>query len=148
MLRLINGNLFDSDAEALVNPVNTFGIMGKGIARQFKKRYPENFQLYAEACRYGEVKIGEMFVTKEGGRLIINFPTKEHWRNPSYIEWIEDGLYDLKAFLIEEKVKSVAIPALGVGNGGLKWSAVRELIIAILCDMDADITVYKPQNPV
>src|SRR5580704_11959007 len=100
MIRFTQGNLLDSEAEALVNTVNTVGVMGKGIALMFKEAFPENFKAYATACKKGDVKVGEMFVTERrdliGPRWIINFPTKKHWRHPSKLEWIEAGLADLK----------------------------------------------------
>ena len=118
--------------EALVNTVNTVGVMGKGIALMFKERFERNFRLYAKACKAGQVNIGAMFVTETteltGPRWIVNFPTKQHWRAPSKIEWIEQGLVDLKRFIVEKNVASIAIPPLGAGNGGLDWTIVRARI--------------------
>ncbi len=147
MITFTKGDLFESRAEALVNAVNCVGVMGKGIALQFKQRFPENFSLYADACLFQEVQIGKMFVTQPTDpslpRWIINFPTKKHWSNPSKLEWIEDGLKDLRRFLIEQKVQSVAIPALGAGLGGLDWSDVRALIERELAGLEAEIIVYE-----
>ena len=147
MITLTKGDLFESQAEALVNAVNCVGVMGKGIALQFKQRFPENFQLYDVACAFREVKTGKMFVTQptEHGapRWIVNFPTKKHWSNPSKLEFIEDGLKDLRRFLIEQKVQSVAIPALGAGLGGLDWKDVRRLIERELCGLETKIMVYE-----
>ena|SRR6202035_4945166 len=98
MMRFIQGNLLDAEVEALVNTVNTVGVMGKGIALMFKEAFPDNFRSYEDACKRKEVKIGRMFVTErrafEGPRWIINFPTKKHWRQPSKMEWISEGLQD------------------------------------------------------
>lgn len=147
MITFTKGDLFESHSEALVNPVNCVGVMGKGLALQFKQRFPENFRLYDAACVFREVKVGKMFVTQPTDpslpRWVINFPTKKHWSNPSKLEWIEDGLKDLRRFLIEQKVQSVAIPALGAGLGGLDWKDVRKLIERELAGMETEIMVYE-----
>jgi O-acetyl-ADP-ribose deacetylase (regulator of RNase III) len=119
--------------------------MGKGIALMFKERFDENFRRYAAACKANEVQTGKMFVTQvhelDGPRWIVNFPTKQHWRAPSRMEWVVDGLQDLRRFLVEQQVKSIAIPPLGAGNGGLAWSDVREQIERAL---DINIMVFEP----
>lgn len=148
MITFTQGNLLEARAEALVNTVNTVGVMGKGIALMFKERFDENFRRYAAACKAKEVQTGKMFVTPvhelEGPRWIVNFPTKQHWRAPSRMEWVVDGLQDLRRFLIEQQVKSIAIPPLGAGNGGLEWADVREQIEQALGDLDIDILVFEP----
>ena len=148
MITFTQGNLLESDAEALVNTVNTVGVMGKGIALMFKERFARNFRLYADACKASEVVTGTMFVTEigelTGPRWIINFPTKRHWRAPSRIEWVEEGLRDLRRVLEERGIGSVAIPPLGAGNGGLKWSDVRACIENELGDLDIDVIVFEP----
>jgi O-acetyl-ADP-ribose deacetylase (regulator of RNase III) len=149
MLTFTKGNLLESDADALVNTVNTEGIMGKGIALMFKEAFPENFRAYAAACKRGEVAIGRMFVTERQGMLgprwIVNFPTKRHWRRPSKIEWIEEGLIDLKHVIAEKRIRSIALPPLGSGNGMLEWATVRRRIEAALSDLgDVAVTVYEP----
>jgi O-acetyl-ADP-ribose deacetylase (regulator of RNase III) len=148
MLTFIQGNLLEARTEALVNTVNTVGVMGKGIALMFKERFPENFHRYAAACKAGEVRTGRMFVTQtgelDGPRWIINFPTKQHWRADSRMEWITEGLYDLSRFIVQNKVKSIAIPPLGSGNGGLDWGDVRRQVEKILGDLDAEIIVFEP----
>ncbi|MBV6811496.1 macro domain-containing protein [Xanthomonas campestris pv. pennamericanum] len=148
MITFTQGNLLESGAEALVNTVNTVGVMGKGIALMFKERFKENFLRYAAACKDNQVRIGKIFVTEvnelDGPRWIINFPTKQHWRGDSRIEWITEGLQDLHLFLIENKVKSIAIPPLGAGNGGLDWADVRPLIEEVLAGLDTDILVFEP----
>jgi O-acetyl-ADP-ribose deacetylase (regulator of RNase III) len=150
MITFTEGNLLDAKAEALVNTVNTVGVMGKGIALMFKEAFPENLRAYIAACKKGELKVGKVFVTERqnwvgGPKWIINFPTKQHWRNPSRIEWIEEGLKDLKRFIVGNNVRSVALPPLGSGNGGLDWQDVRALIEATLGDLkDVNVIVYEP----
>ncbi|ABM56689.1 type II toxin-antitoxin system antitoxin DNA ADP-ribosyl glycohydrolase DarG [Verminephrobacter eiseniae] len=148
MITFTQGNLLEARAEALVNTVNTVGVMGKGIALMFKERFAENFHRYAAACKVKEVRIGKMFVTEvselDGPRWIVNFPTKQHWRGDSRIEWITEGLQDLRRFLIENKVESIAIPPLGAGNGGLDWSEVRPQIEVALVGLDTEILVFEP----
>jgi O-acetyl-ADP-ribose deacetylase (regulator of RNase III) len=140
-----------ADAEALVNAVNCIGVMGKGIALQFKKAYPENFKAYAVACQREEVKPGRMFVFETGQmsnpRCIINFPTKRHWRGKSRYEDIESGLRALVREVRERKIRSIAIPPLGSGLGGLQWSRVRAMIEAAFNDMpDVRVKFYEPKG--
>jgi O-acetyl-ADP-ribose deacetylase (regulator of RNase III) len=150
MITFRQGNLLESRAQALVNTVNTVGMMGKGIALMFRERFDANYKRYSAACKAGEVKTGRMFITDanelNGPRWIVNFPTKQHWRAPSRMEWITEGLKDLRRFLLEQKVESVAIPPLGAGNGGLEWSGVREQIEAALGDLDVEILVFEPTS--
>ncbi len=149
MIRFVEGNLLDADVEAIVNTVNTVGVMGKGIALMFKEAFPENFRSYAAACKRGEVLVGKMFVTRRddllGPRWIINFPTKQHWRGPSHIDWIAQGLQDLRRVISEKAIRSVAVPPLGTGNGGLEWNEVRRLITHALGDLEGvEVVVYGP----
>lgn len=149
MIKFTQGNLLEAHAEALVNTVNTVGVMGKGIALMFKERFTENYRQYAAACKAGEVRVGKMFVTEVrelgGPRWVVNFPTKQNWRAPSRIEWVRDGLQDLRHFLVEKQVKSVAIPPLGAGNGGLEWYEVRKQIEIALGDLlGIEIVVFEP----
>jgi len=148
MITFTQGNLLEARTEALVNTVNTVGVMGKGIALMFKERFADNFRRYAAACKAKEVRTGTMFVTEvnelDGPRWIVNFPTKQHWHGNSKIEWITEGLQDLRRFLIENKVKSIAIPPLGAGNGGLDWSEVRPQIERALAGLDTEILVFEP----
>ncbi len=127
-----HGNLLTADVDALVNTVNTVGVMGKGIALQFKRAYPANYKAYRAACARDEVRLGRMFVVDSGAlglrRYVINFPTKGHWRSAARIEDIEAGLEDLVRVVRELGVGSIASPALGCGNGGLAWAEVRPLI--------------------
>ncbi len=150
MISFTQGNLLEAPAEALVNTVNTVGVMGKGIALMFKEAFPENYRLYREACQTKNIQVGNVFATERqdfvsGPTWIINFPTKEHWRAPSRIEWIRDGLLDLRRFIEEHKIRSVALPPLGSGNGGLDWRAVRPLIVEALEPLqDVTTIVYEP----
>lgn len=152
MIRYVKGNLLDACAEALVNTVNTVGVMGKGIALQFRETFPDNYKVYLDATKRGEVKIGSMLVTKtsnlNGVRFIINFPTKEHWRNPSRIEYIEKGLVSLRKTIQDISVQSIAVPPLGCGNGGLIWEEVRPLIEQYLGDLPVEIILYEPNSAV
>ena len=150
MITFTQGNLLEARAEALVNTVNTVGVMGKGIALMFKERFAENFRRYAAAFKAREVQTGKMFVTPvhelDGPRWIVNFPTKQHWRSPSRLEWVQEGLQDLRRFLLEQHIQSVAIPPLGAGNGGLEWAKVREQITQTLGDLDIEILVFEPTS--
>jgi O-acetyl-ADP-ribose deacetylase (regulator of RNase III) len=151
MLREEEGNLLDADADALINTVNTVGVMGKGIALQFKQAYPGNFQAYEAACRHGEVRLGKMFTYETGllgkPRLIINFPTKGHWRARSRLSDIKAGLVDLRQVIGERAIESIAVPPLGCGNGGLDWFDVRPLIQAALGDLPGvRVLVYPPHG--
>jgi O-acetyl-ADP-ribose deacetylase (regulator of RNase III) len=150
MITFTQGNLLEARVEALVNTVNTVGVMGKGIALMFKERFAENFRRYAAACKAREVQTGKMFVTPvhelDGPRWIVNFPTKQHWRSPSRLERVQEGLQDLRRFLLEQHIQSVAIPPLGAGNGGLEWAKVREQITQTLGDLDIEILVFEPTS--
>ena len=149
MIEFIKGNLLEAHVEALVNTVNTVGIMGKGIALQFRETFPENYKFYQKACQQGKVQIGKMLVHDQGQfvnpRYIINFPTKSHWRENSKIETIEAGLYDLQSVIREYEIRSIAVPPLGCGNGGLDWEIVRPLIVDFLSQFDdVRILIYDP----
>jgi O-acetyl-ADP-ribose deacetylase (regulator of RNase III) len=149
MIKYTTGNLLDANVDALVNTVNTVGVMGKGIALMFKERFPKNMQHYANACKLKHVQTGKMFISDTGEllgpRLIINFPTKQHWRGNSQMVWIEDGLKDLHRVIVENKIRSIAIPPLGAGNGGLNWQDVKLKVESELADLkDVDIYVYEP----
>ncbi len=145
MIRFVHGNLFESKAEALVNTVNCVGVMGKGIAYQFKRAYPSMFADYMAKCRRHEIRIGQVATFRDGGKLIINFPTKDHWRAPSRLEDIKVGLTSLRAVIITEQVASIAVPPLGCGNGGLHWPLVKKAIVEALQVLnDVDIAIYEP----
>ena len=149
MITYTTGNLLEAPVDALVNTVNTVGVMGKGIALMFKERFPRNMAAYTQACKQGRLTTGKMFVTETdelmGARWIINFPTKKHWKSPSQMIWIEQGLQDLRRFIIEHQIKSIAIPPLGAGNGGLDWKDVKPKIEQALSDLtDINILIYEP----
>ncbi len=149
MIHYKTGNLLESEAEALVNTVNTMGVMGKGIALQFKYLFPNNFKLYSNACKNKEVKIGKLLVTEEeamltGKKIIINFTTKTSWRLPSEYKYIEDGLVELIKVVKERNIKSIAIPPLGSGNGGLDWHRVKKILEKYLSQLDCAIFIYEP----
>lgn len=149
MITYTKGNLLDAPVEALVNTVNTVGVMGKGIALMFKERFGKNMHDYAIACKEKRVVTGKMFVTETGElmgpRWIVNFPTKQHWRSKSKMEWITEGLDDLREFIVSNEVNSIAIPPLGAGNGGLNWIDVKPKIEAALADLEGvEILVFEP----
>jgi len=149
MIEYKTGNILAAEAEALVNTVNCVGFMGRGIALQFKRAYPENFKAYAAACRKEEVRPGRMFVYETEQltlpRYIINFPTKRHWRGKSRIEDIESGLEALVGEIRDRSISSVAIPPLGAGLGGLDWAEVREHIERAMQALpDVRILVFEP----
>ena len=148
MIRYTQGNLLAAKTEAVVNTVNTVGVSGKGIALMFKEAYPENFRAYELISKEGQLEPGGIFVTERhdmlGPRYIINFATKKHWRNPSRLDWIEHGLSLLRSFIDTKNVRSIAIPPLGAGNGGLEWEDVKPRIANALADLDCEIVVYEP----
>ncbi|MFZ4634977.1 MAG: type II toxin-antitoxin system antitoxin DNA ADP-ribosyl glycohydrolase DarG [Saprospiraceae bacterium] len=149
MIQFIEGNLLESQAEALVNTVNTVGVMGKGIALQFKKEYPENYKEYVKACKDKTIAIGKLLVIEEqtlmgGKKTIINFPTKTDWRKPSEYSYIEQGLTALVRIIQARGIKSLALPPLGAGNGGLEWSRVKAMIEKHLSAVDCLVLVYQP----
>lgn len=152
MIELTSGNLLKAHAEALVNTVNTEGVMGKGIAFQFKQAHPKMYEEYAQACKNGSVQLGRMHVYElgqlvDGPKFIINFPTKGHWRSRSRLQDIESGLEDLVRVVRERDIKSIAIPPLGCGNGGLKWAEVLPLIERAFTSVpDVLAYVYPPEG--
>ncbi|UOE47887.1 macro domain-containing protein [Mucilaginibacter sp. SMC90] len=149
MITYKKGNLLEDQAEALVNTVNCSGVMGKGIALAFRKAFPDNYALYRAACVAGELQVGKLWVVSGfnliyGQKTIINFPTKKHWRDPSQYGWIEAGLMALAVYLEINPANSLAMPALGCGNGGLDWSKVKPMIEKYLSGINLDIRVYEP----
>lgn len=152
-MNYIKGNLLEADAHALVNTVNTVGVMGKGIALQFKEAFPINYKKYLVACKNGELVPGKLLVVKEqtlsGEKIIINFPTKTEWFMKSKYEYVEEGLKELVNVIAEYKIDSIAIPPLGCGNGGLKWENIKPLIEHYLSHLkDVNIQVYEPNETV
>jgi O-acetyl-ADP-ribose deacetylase (regulator of RNase III)/uncharacterized protein YwgA len=145
MFKALIGDLFESGAQTLVNTVNCVGVMGKGVALEFKKRFPANFEDYAARCRRKQVRLGEPYLFHDpSGRWIVNFPTKNHWRGPARLSDIERGLDHFVRHLAEWGVQSVAMPPLGCGNGGLEWSEVGPLMYRKLHLLPIDVEVYAP----
>lgn len=151
MIEFRTGDILQADTEALVNTVNCVGFMGRGIALAFKEAFPENFKAYERACKHGEMLPGRMLVFKTDSltnpRIIVNFPTKRHWRGTSRMEDIEAGLKDLIRVVREERIQSIAIPPLGCGLGGLDWAKVKPLIQATIGRMDGvTAIVFEPSE--
>jgi O-acetyl-ADP-ribose deacetylase (regulator of RNase III) len=149
MVRFTKGNLLGSHAFALVNTVNTVGVMGKGIALQFKEAFPYNYQVYRDVCKKGKLQIGELLIVKDsnlltGEKQIINLPTKTHWCMPSEYVYIEKGLIALRAYIQVHKTESLAMPAPGCGNGGLSWLMIKHMIEECLSGLETVIEVYEP----
>lgn len=153
-IRTKKGDMFSEPVEALVNTVNCVGVMGKGVALEFKNRWPANFRAYKSLCDAKDLKPGQMFVfdteelfSSEGPRYLINFPTKAHWRSKSKMEYIEDGLDALVEAIREHGIASIALPPLGCGNGGLDWADVRPVIESKLSKLDdVDIVLFAPKD--
>lgn len=153
MMELATGNLLDAPVEAVVNTVNTVGVMGKGLALQFKRRFAWNFAIYEAACKRGELEVGRMLVVPVDGvegrvpRFIINFPTKKHWRSPSDLAYIRSGLPALVAEVRDRAIRSIAIPPLGCGNGGLRWRDVEPLIREAFAALpDVRVLLFPPAD--
>lgn len=151
MINFITGNILTDQSQAIVNTVNCVGVMGKGLALQFKKAFPENFKQYKSACNKKLVEPGKMYITSYEdiieSKYIINFPTKQHWKGASKIEYIEAGLEDLILEIRKLEIKSVAIPPLGSGLGGLDWLLVKDCIISAFSSLeDVDVYIYEPKG--
>jgi O-acetyl-ADP-ribose deacetylase (regulator of RNase III) len=151
VVELTRGNLLEADVEALVNAVNTVGVMGKGIALQFREAFPQVYDAYKCACDAGEVRPGHMHVAEtgraSGPRFVINFPTKRHWRGKSRLEDVDAGLPDLVRVLDELEIRSVAVPPLGCGHGGLDWEVVRPRIERALESLpNVRVLLYEPAS--
>ena len=147
MIQFTRGDIFAQPADAIVNPVNCVGVAGAGLALQFKRRHPGAFIAYRSACAERRVRPGRMFTFDTGcerPRWIVHFPTKRHWRDRSAIGDIEAGLHDLAATVARHGIRSIAIPPLGCGLGGLDWRAVRPLVAACLGDIPATVIVLEP----
>ena len=147
MIRYIEGDIFRSPAQVLVNTVNTAGVMGKGIALEFKKRYPDMFQIYRESCEKRSIKTGMLMLCYEPDHWVLLFPTKEHWRNPSRMEYIEAGLSKFCRTYAEKGITSIAFPRLGCGSGELSWSDVQPLMEKYLKELPIDIYIYLGTGP-
>lgn len=148
MFKFTTGDILEANTECLVNTVNCEGYMGKGIAYQFKLKFPENDCEYIKVCRSGSLRIGTIHHFREKGKLIINFPTKDKWREKSKIDYIHQGLSELVNLIPLLNIKSIAIPPLGCGNGGLKWTEVKPIIIEYLAPFSEiiEILIYEPSK--
>jgi O-acetyl-ADP-ribose deacetylase (regulator of RNase III)/uncharacterized protein YwgA len=145
-VRILEGDLLKSNMHALVNTVNTVGIMGKGVALAFKKRYPEMYRDYVGRCSRGEVRLGEPYVYRASDHVIVNFPTKQHWRSVSRLSDIEAGLDYLEGHYKEWQIRSLAVPPLGCGNGQLEWRVVGPILLRHLQCLDIPVELYAPHG--
>jgi O-acetyl-ADP-ribose deacetylase (regulator of RNase III) len=141
-----SGDIFDSEATILVCPVNCVGTMGKGLAKKFRERFGHLEEQYRRACFSGVLRPGRLFFHEASGTLVICFPTKDHWKDPSNYIYIRDGLISLEGYLSQKGAERVALPALGCGLGGLDWNTVRSSIEYYLKNLEADIQVYEPRK--
>lgn len=151
MIEFVSGNFFDYEADIRVNTVNCVGVMGAGAALQFKKRYPAMYEEYVKECSLGNVKIGQPHVWSDnslfsGLPTIVNLPTKDHWKKPSEYEYVEKGLRWLRDFLLNKPQKTITLPALGCGHGGLDWEKVRVMIVQYLTDLETKVLVFEPAS--
>ena len=142
MITTVTGNLLDSTAQTFVNPVNTVGVMGKGLARAFKHNYPDMFAQYKHYCDDGRLDIGKLHLYKTSAKWILNFPTKKHWRSKSKLEYIELGLQKFVDTYEQQGITSIAFPQLGCGLGGLLWDDVRPVMERYLNDLPIDVFIY------
>lgn len=143
MLHFVHGDIFKSQAQVITNPVNCVGVMGKGLALAFKNAYPRSFDEYRKLCTAGALRPGVPCLSYTDTRAILLFPTKDHWRNSSRLEYVNDGLKYLAEHYQEMGIESLALPKLGAGLGGLPWAAVRSLIIKHLGSLPINIEVYE-----
>lgn len=147
MVTFVKGDIFKSPAQVLTNTVNCAGVMGKGVALEFKNRYPQMFGDYKVKCDQGKVKPGQPYLWEDDSAQVLNFPTKRSWRDNSLLQDVEDGLKYLAGSYEQMGIQSIAMPALGCGLGGLKWSEVQPLIMKYLGALpDLDVYVYEPQG--
>lgn len=148
-LKIIDADLMSSRSEAVVNAVNTVGVMGKGVALLFKKKYPEYFSSYANACRVGDVRIGSIFEYQLGysgvPSWILSVPTKRHWRDSSSIVDVERGIEALARSVVRLGIRSVSVPALGCGEGGLSFSRVGPILVKHLSILDCEVFIHMPR---
>lgn len=142
MIHYVSGNIFDSPAQTLVNPVNTVGVMGKGLALEFKKRYPKMFEEYKKQCRDGWLYVGSFMLWRAKDHFVLNFPTKKHWKDPSSLIYVEAGLLSFVNEYESYGVSSIAFPKLGCGNGGLDWKAVKPVMERYLQELPIDVYIY------
>lgn len=144
-MKILIGDIFQDKAQTMVNTVNCVGVMGKGVALEFKRRYPKMYDEYVELCKQGQVRLGQPYYYSDLiGTSIINFPTKDHWKSPSRLSYIESGLKWFVENYRNLGIRSIAFPPLGCGNGGLSWENVGPLMFKYLRDLPIDITIYAP----
>lgn len=146
MIKYYDGTVFNTPAHTLVNTVNCFGVMGAGIALEFKLRYPEMYEEYKQRCNKKEYKIGRPRLYKSSEKWVLNFPTKNHWRYPSKIEWIEEGLQYFASNYKKAGIESIAFPKLGTSNGGLEWTDVKKIMEKYLGDLDIDVYICLDES--
>ena len=146
MITILRGDLFTADEQTLVNTINCVGVMGKGIALEFKSRYPEMFVKYKDLCDRKLIEVGKLWLYKTPNKWILNFPTKDHWKNKSEIEYLELGLNKFIETYRERGITSIAFPLLGANNGGLKPELVLDLMINRLRECDVPISIYVSDN--
>lgn len=142
MINYIKGDIFDSPAQVIVNPVNTVGVMGKGLALSFKQRYPEMFQAYRTACEKHLLTVGKLMLWRAPDHWILLFPTKENWCHPSKLSYIEKGLIKFTETYANKNITSVAFPKLGCGNGELDWNKVKPLMEKYLEHLPINVYIY------
>ena len=142
MIHYVSGNIFDSPAQTLVNPVNTVGVMGKGLALEFKKRYPRMFDEYKKQCRDGWLYVGSFMLWRAKDHFVLNFPTKKHWKDPSSLIYVEAGLLSFVNKYESYGISSIAFPKLGCGNGGLDWKTVKPVMERYLQELPIDVYIY------
>lgn len=147
MIEYIEGDIFESPAQVIVNTVNTVGVMGKGLALSFKQRYPEMFERYKSVCEKHLLTVGKLMLFYEPDHWLLLFPTKENWRNPSKLEYIEKGLMKFVQTYAEKNITSIAFPRLGCGNGELDWNKVKPLMERYLKKLPIDVYIYLGTNP-
>jgi len=155
MIKFVEGNFFDYKADIRINTVNCVGVMGAGVALQFKNKYPEMYKEYLKACNDGNLQIGKPQVwtnssifNEDENIIILNFPTKLHWKNPSEYDYVEKGLQWLASFLLDHEGKTITVPALGCGHGGLDWKIVKKMILEYLSNSKLDILVFEPESSI
>ena len=142
MIHYVSGNMFDSPAQTLVNPVNTVGVMGKGLALEFKNRYPKMFEEYKKQCRDGWLYVGSFMLWRAKDHFVLNFPTMKHWKDPSSLIYVEAGLLSFVNEYESYGVSSIAFPRLGCGNGGLDWKTVKPVMERYLQELPIDVYIY------
>ena len=144
MIRLCVGDLFASEMQTIVNAVNCVGVMGKGLALEFKKRFPDMYQDYVARCHAKQVRLGEPYLYRQSSPWLLNFPTKDHWRSVSHLSDIVAGLEYLERHYHEWEITSLAVPALGCGYGQLEWRVVGPILYRYLSRFDIPVELYAP----